>query len=125
IAGYFENEIPDEENSRSETEYLRIEVQCPIELKRGKSHIDPIQIRHDVQGEHEWDQALRELRDEFRFGNHYFLTNFRTSALTLSATKISPLGPTAIMWASPNSPMPLPVFPVAARTLPSRSSFRS
>src|SRR5204862_1066319 len=61
IAGYFENEISDEENSRSQSEYLRIEVQCLIELKRRKSDVDPIQVRHDVQQEHERDQAPREL----------------------------------------------------------------
>ena len=55
----------------------------------------------------------------------YFFTNFIRAALTESATKISSRSLTAIMCASPNSPGPLPGFPTAARTLPSRSILTS
>jgi len=65
IAGNFEKEISDEENSRGDSILLAAQAQVPVHRQLGKADIHPVNHRDDIKQEQVRDQPKLELPNRF------------------------------------------------------------
>ena len=65
IAGNFEKEISDEENSRGDSILLAAQAQILVHRQLGKTNIHPVNHRDDVKQEQVGDQPKLELPNRF------------------------------------------------------------
>jgi hypothetical protein len=67
VARHLEEEIAEEEDARSEAEHRGAEVERLVHLQRREPDVDPVQVGHDVEHEHERDQPAADLRQRRAF----------------------------------------------------------